>query len=230
MGSAGSESSAAAAQRASPVVVFDFDGTLVRRDSFLDFSLRYCLRRPLRLLLAVLLLPLAALLSLRSSRRAGSLLLWVMTVLVPTRRFVRELEDYAKRVLPGLASERIFAELGTQRSAGRRVVIATGTVPLLVRSLLRRRGLPPLEVVGSRLRAFAGGLVVETHCTGRCKVRELKRRLGVTRWLAVYTDSHADRALIRMAGHVTLVGPGARTLALTQRMLGPGALRVLPRG
>ena len=35
------------------VVVFDFDGTLVSRDSFLDFAFGYCARRPVRLLLVV---------------------------------------------------------------------------------------------------------------------------------------------------------------------------------
>jgi hypothetical protein len=50
----------------SDVVVFDFDGTLVSRDSFLDFCFAYCRARPARWLLIVPLLPVALLLLLTS--------------------------------------------------------------------------------------------------------------------------------------------------------------------
>jgi len=212
-------------------VVFDFDGTLVRGDSFIDFALGFCARRPHRLLAVLLLLPVSAIFSLRSTRMAGSVLLWAMTVGAPTRRFVRALHAYAQRVLPGRAKDAIFEELARQQQAGHQVVIATGTVPLLVRRLLRARGLEPLPIVGSRFRGSAGGLIVDTHCIGRAKLGELGRRLGLTRWDAVYTDSFADRSLMRAARQVTLVGPRRGTLLRTERLLAPSTeLRVLPRG
>jgi hypothetical protein len=62
------------------VVVFDFDGTLVSRDSFFDFAVGNCLRRPARLLALCAVLPLATLLVLRSGAAAGSVVLWAMTV------------------------------------------------------------------------------------------------------------------------------------------------------
>src|SRR3982751_1579401 len=83
------------------VVVFDFDGTLVNRDSFFDFSLRYCLRHPARGLAVLLLLPVAGLLlASGSSTRAASALLWAMTFGVPTRRFALALRQYARQLLP----------------------------------------------------------------------------------------------------------------------------------
>src|SRR6186713_3519310 len=94
---------------ADEVVVFDFDGTLVKRDSFLDFSVRYCLRRPARALAVLALLPVAALFFLSGSqRRAASVLLWAMTLGVPTRRFALELRQYSREVLPRYACELIF--------------------------------------------------------------------------------------------------------------------------
>ena len=88
------------------VVVFDFDGTLVSRDSFIDFSVRYCLRRPWRLLLVGPLLPFALLWALRSESSAGSLLLWAMTVGASTRSFVLALRRYARRTLPDMPATR----------------------------------------------------------------------------------------------------------------------------
>jgi len=213
------------------VVVFDFDGTLVSRDSFLDFALGYCVRRPLRLLLVVALLPVALPIGLRSWRRAAAILVWGLTLGTSTHRFARALHRYARETLPRYANEALFVELGAQIEAGHRVVIATGSMPLLVRSLFRARKLPLIPIVGSRLQRRWGGLTTETHCIGKTKVRELQRRLGISQWSAVYTDSFADRSLLRGARSITLVSPSERTLRRTQALIdGTTVLRVLRRG
>jgi len=212
------------------VVVFDFDGTLVKRDSFLDFACGYCARRPGRLLLVLALLPVALPLSLRSWQRAASLLLWGMTLGTTTRSFVRALRRYATDTLPGHADDAIFDELSAQLQAGNRVVIATGSMPLLVRSLLRARKVGPVPIVGTRLRRRWGGLVTHTHCIGKTKIRQLQLRLGISEWSTVYTDSFADRSLLRGARNITLVSPSGRTLRRTQRLIDDAtALRVLRR-
>lgn len=210
------------------VVVFDFDGTLVSRDSFLDFSVRYCIRRPWRLLLVAAVLPLALVVLRRSKTSAPSVLLWAMTVGASTRKFVLELRRYARRVLVHYANESIFQELTQRVSDGSRVVVATGSLPILVRSLFSARQAAALSVVGSRFRSRWCGLVVETHCTGRTKPRELKRRFGIEQWASVYTDSFADGPLLRGANDIVLVGPSPSTLERTRQLLGPTvSLRVL---
>jgi phosphatidylglycerophosphatase C len=214
---------------AAAVVVFDFDGTLVSRDSFLDFALRYCATRPLRLFIVSCFLPFAVALRLRSLKSAGSLLLWAMTVGTSTRYFVGALRRYAKSTLPRYTNEPIFAELTRHLGEGSRVIIATGTMPLLVRALLNARNLGSVPVVGSRLRRRWGGLVPETHCIGGTKRFELKRRFGIVEWSAVYTDSFADRSLLSRARDITLVDPSRRTLSRTRRLIDEAttALRVL---
>jgi phosphatidylglycerophosphatase C len=213
------------------VVVFDFDGTLVRRDSLFDFSLRYCVRRPWRVLMVAAVLPVAAIVAARSAEAAGSVLLWAMTWGASTRSFVLALKRYGRELLPGYANPSIFDELARHLQAGSRVVIATGSVPVLVRELLSARHLPRLPIVGSRLRRRWGGLVAETHCTGETKVHELRRKLGIVRWSSVYTNSFADHWLIGPARDITLVSPSSRTLLHTQRLVSeakdPQALRVL---
>ena len=212
------------------VVVFDFDGTLVKRDSFLDFSVRYCLRHPLRVLPVLVLLPVAGLfLAMGSLRRAASALLWGMTLGVSTRRFALELRQYSREVLPRYACEFIFSELSRHAAEGRRVVIATGSLPLVVRNLFRARQLRPLPIVGTRLVRKWGAFVAVTHCTGQVKVRELEGRLGILHWSTVFTNSFADCALLTRARDITLVGPSRRTLLRTQQLVGTtAALRVLP--
>lgn len=219
------------ATKRTTVVVFDFDGTLVSRDSFLDFSWRYCAARPGRLLLLAALLPLALVLALRSRLRAASVLLWAMTVGSSTRGFVLALRRYATSTLPSYAQEAIFEELARHVRDGDRIVIATGTIPLLVRGLFGARKLGRISIVGSRFRGKWGGLIAETHCIGRVKVRELQRRFGIVEWSTVYTDSFADRALLKRAREITLVSPSKRTLLRTQQLISQTtALRVLSGG
>jgi phosphatidylglycerophosphatase C len=210
----------------SRVVVFDFDGTLVSRDSVLDFCFRYAARRPHRLLLVLAVTPLAALGRLRSVGAAASVLLWALTVGTSTRFFVGELRRYAEQVLPRFAYEELFAELSRELSMGRDVVIATGALPALVRGVLRARGLPRLPIVGSRLRRRYGGLTVVTHCVGSAKARELSKRFGIQGWRAVYTDSWADRCLMRGARDVTLVSPSPELLERARKLSGERSVRV----
>lgn len=209
------------------VVVFDFDGTLVSRDSVVDFCFRYAARRPHRLLLVILVAPLAALRRLQSLSAAASVLLWALTVGASSRAFVLALRRYAERVLSGFAYEELFSELSREVAQGRRVVIATGAFPTLVRGVLRARGLPSLSVVGSRLRRRYGGFVAKTHCIGRVKPLELARRLHIHDWDAIYTDSWADRSLIRAARRVTLVWPSPTLLVRVQKLAGDRTLQVL---
>jgi phosphatidylglycerophosphatase C len=218
-------------EAATNVVVFDFDGTLVSRDSFFYFAVGYCTARPGRLLLVIALLPLALALALRSWKSGVSVLLWAMTVGASTRSFALALNHYARHTLPGYANDAIFVELARHIQAGSRVVIATGTMPVLVRGLLSVRNLRPLPIVGSRVRRSWGGLVAETHCIGRAKVRELRRKLDILEWSTVYTDSFADRSLLSRARDIILVSPSKRTLLRTQRLIDRAtALRVLRPG
>ena len=201
------------------VVIFDFDGTLTSRDSFLDFCIRYCCERPARLLFVLVLLPLAVLLLLgRSAGAAGSVLLWAMTLGSSTRSFVLALRSYAKSTLPRYAHASIFNELAQHVADGSRVVIATGSLPILAHGLLAARQLGRLPVVGTRLRRKWGGLVAPTHCVGQVKVAELSRRFGITAWTSVYTNSFADCALMRGVSSITLVDPSASTLRRTTQL------------
>jgi phosphatidylglycerophosphatase C len=211
------------------VIVFDFDGTLVRRDSFLDFCFDYCRDRPLRWLLIGPLLPVAVLLLVaRSQVAAGSVLLFAMTAGCSPRSFILALQRYATNTLPQYVFEPILTELVRHVTAGRRVVIATGSVPILVRAFLKAQNIGPLPVAGTALSRRCGGLIAETHCTGEMKVTELRRRFGIAQWTAVYTNSFADHPLLSQARAITLVHPSRRTLRLAQRLTANDrSLRVL---
>lgn len=154
-------------QATANVVVFDFDGTLVSRDSFLDFAFGYCARRPLRLLVVLALLPVALPIMLRSWRRAAAVLVWGLTLATSTRSFVRALRRYARETLPSYANDAIFVELAAQIASGHRVVIATGSMPLLVRGLFRAKRLALVPITLRRTQRLIDGTTVLRVLRGR---------------------------------------------------------------
>jgi phosphatidylglycerophosphatase C len=216
-----------------PLIIFDFDGTLVHGDSFGSFCVRFSARNVQRALLCMALLPLALpFFILPRTRRFGiTLLVWGMTVGLPARRLARALSAYVESTLDQRVYEAILSELTRLRAGGATVVIVTGSLPILVRHLLEGRGVHGVQVLGSRLQRRWGGLTTQIHCIGRTKVSEIERWTGATAWSAVYTDSAMDLPLMQRAQAITLVAPSARTLRRVHQALpATSSVRVWPRG
>jgi phosphatidylglycerophosphatase C len=196
-------------REAPPLVVFDFDGTLVHGDSVTGFALGYVLRRPARMLAMAPLLPFAlGLMLVGPARSVGvGLFWWLLTWGTRTRPLVLALRSYSRTALARRANEATLAALAAHVAAGHTVIVATAAPAVVVRELLCARGLPAVRVVGTRLRRRWGGLVTDPHCIGITKVHELERRHGFTHWSEVYSDSHLDLPLMLRASAVTLVAP-----------------------
>ncbi|HWP09496.1 MAG TPA: HAD family hydrolase [Polyangiaceae bacterium] len=212
------------------VVVFDFDGTLVHGDSVTGFAIEYLRARPLRLLLMLPFLPLALLLMLvGASRSAGvSFFWWLLTWGTRARVVGEALRTYTRRTLAQRGNGATLAALADHDKKGDLVIVATAAPASVVHHLLRARGLPPARVVGTLVKRRFGGLVTRPHCIGAVKVRELERRLGITRWAEVYSDSALDLPLMRQASAVILVEPNAMSRSLVERALaGKVPVRVL---
>ena len=207
----------------SALVVFDFDGTLVHGDSMTGFAVEYLLRRPGRLLLLVPTLPLALTLMLVGPTRTLGVTVfwWLLTCGTPTRPLARALKAYARTTLAARGNVTTLAAFAEHLGRGDRVVIATAAPALVVHEFLRQRGLAGARVVGTLLLRCSGGLVTAPHCIGATKVTELERRLGVTQWAAVYSDSALDLPLMRRASAVTLVRASRMARARIQARLQP---------
>jgi phosphatidylglycerophosphatase C len=171
------------------------------------FAVEYLLRRPVRLLLLLPALPLAlALMLVGPTRTLGvSVFWWLLTCGTPARPLARALRAYARTTLAARGNVVTLAAFARHLGRGDRVVVATAAPALVVHQFLRERGLAGARVVGTRLLRCSGGLVTAPHCIGVTKVKELERRLGVTHWAAVYSDSALDLPLMTHASAVTLV-------------------------
>jgi phosphatidylglycerophosphatase C len=220
-GSAVPDVAAEAAQR---VVLFDFDGVLLRGDAFYEF-VRARLRRSIwRFVLVLLVLPFLALPLLLKPLRWGviGVLVRIAFLGVNERRY-RELAIAFARELA--ERKRIFIREGILAmrrhiAEGDRVIVVTGCEQTLVSAIFAQIGLPDIECVGSRLRPGFLGMRKEMHNFGMQKPRQV-RAYGISApWDVAYTDSPVDAPMLRDARDPVLVNGSPGACKALERKLG----------
>jgi len=211
-----------------PLVVFDFDHTLYDGDSGSHLFKWLIQRHWWRVLLALLVAPVAGpMVAWMPSRRAGiSVFVWVGTLGVRDRAtldalidryVVTHAEAIKARLLP-LALD-VFHR---HRERGDHVLVATGAPPELARAILAFVAHEDVPVIGTLLGPKLGGMGALRHCHFAMKMTMI-RAAGYTRPVAcAYSDSSADLPLLQAALKPVVVNPKAARVALFRRVLPPG--------
>lgn len=206
------------------IALFDFDHTLIRRDSFAAFVRGLLWRDWWRASVAAGLVPaLAPLLSLRQTHAVPvRTLVWLATLGMDRARLGRHLQAHVADLVKdpdALVYREGLARIRDHQQAGHRVVIATGAFEDLARAICSGLGLEDLEIVGTSLRTWGGGLTPLEHCFGERKVTMLRARGFPPPWRFVYTDSASDLPLLRHAEEGFFVNPTRRALQRARRAL-----------
>ena len=211
-----------------PLVVFDFDHTLYDGDSGSHLFKWLIERSWWRVLLALLVAPVAgSMVAWLPTRRSGiSMFVWVGTLGVRDRatldalidRYVASHVDAIKARLLPLALE-VFHR---HRERGDNVVVATGAPPELARAILAFVAHEDVPVIGTLLGPTLGGMAALRHCHFAMKMTMI-RAAGYTQPVArAYSDSSADLPLLQAAEHPVVVNPKVARVALFRRVLPPG--------
>ncbi|MGH8112814.1 MAG: haloacid dehalogenase-like hydrolase [Rhodanobacteraceae bacterium] len=215
---------------ARPVVLFDFDGVLVRGDAFNSF-LRQRFRRGLwRVLLALPLSPLLAVLACwRNGRlRAGRLLARCALAGVGDARYQRLVDRFVEELVRGSrrfspAAIRVFrAKVGS----GARVLIVSGCEERLLRALLMALGIRNVEVVATQLARGWLGQHVARHNVGAAKIVRLAEVGIEPPWQMAFSDAWADVPLLRGACEPVVVNATPQLCKRVERALGRSVTRV----
>ena len=199
------------------VAVFDLDGTLSRRDTFLPFLLGYLRRKPARWR-ALPRLALAAASYYAGEIDNGALKMKYLTAIVGGAT-EDDLQPWTATFLDRLIRSGLrrdaLAALGAHRAAGVATVLATASPELYVIPLAARLGFD--AVVATRLEEDADGRFTGRLDGGNCHGPEKATRFATWRASArasgplwVYTDHHADLPLLAMADHRFAVSPTRR--------------------
>ncbi|NZA25347.1 haloacid dehalogenase-like hydrolase [Luteimonas sp. SJ-92] len=210
-----------------PTVVFDFDHTLYDGDSGSHLFAWLIRRRIWRTALALLATPLLGpMVAFLPTRRYGvSGYVWIATVGLHRPRTVDALIDlYVAHDTPGIR-ERLLPHalevLHRHRTAGDRVVVATGAPPELARAILAFVAHEAVPVIGSALGPRFGAVVATRHCHAEEKMRML-REAGYATVDIAYSDSSADLPLLKAARAPVVVNPKRDSVEMFRRVLPPG--------
>ncbi|MFT3923594.1 MAG: haloacid dehalogenase-like hydrolase [Myxococcales bacterium] len=192
--------------------VFDFDGTLIDGDSTTRWLLDVFKRSPVRLAVALLLLPVALPMTVlpATRRRGASIFLWLATLGLDEAAVDRSLTEFARRFQAGQLPLGFrpggVETLERHLADGHRVAICTAAPAVVARALLTPWQ-QQIAIVGSPLRRIAGGWIFERHCYAWEKCTFLREAGYPDNWQFAYTDSIADRALLVNADRGYVINP-----------------------
>jgi phosphatidylglycerophosphatase C len=210
------------------IAVFDFDYTLTSWDTAARFFGWLLRRAPWKMLLgapvALLLSPLA--LFSRTRRVPIRYLVWLATFGLSHEQ-LRALA--ALHVAQVIGRGETFVRHDARRqielhqSQGHGLVVATGALEYLAGEILARAAIVDVTVVGSSMRRFLGGMVVDQHCYGARKITMLQQRGFDPPFAFVYSDHKADLPLLKAGIRQVVVNPKPATAHYLLSILGPSA-------
>jgi len=203
-------------------VLFDLDGTITRKDSYLPF-LFYCSRTLGLRMGPALLLPIVLFLycfRVVSNRTLKEVFLKSVLSGVHVDQLKPIVERYVAALMQdGLNPDSVSA-LEHHLKKGDRVMLVTASFDLYVEALADRFGIA--HVVCTRAEISNGvvtGRILGKNCHGTEKVRRLENLLKTDDWKdsLLYTDHHSDFPLLTRVSRAYLVNPSLMTLALLKR-------------
>lgn len=222
------EAAAASPRETAPhVVLFDFDGVLIRGDSFELFVRSRYAGSWWRQGLALLSAPLLLLMWPLSRRWPRYLLVRIALLGLREPRYQAVAAAFAANLArrPKQFCRDALNRLRQHQAQGDRVIVVTGCEDALVNGILRELGLAGLEVLASQLRPGWLGMRLRRHNVGRRKVQSLAEH-GVTAWQVAYGDSLHDVAMLKPATEAVLVNGTPKLCKKVEKALGRTIRRV----
>ena len=112
------------------IAIFDFDGTIISRDSLPDFLIQACGRKAFLLRLPwIILLKGAALTSILSTHRAKELVITSFLRGMKTEDFQQACLEYASRI-PAFVYPAALEEIRRHQEEGNKIAIISASTPL----------------------------------------------------------------------------------------------------
>jgi phosphatidylglycerophosphatase C len=183
------------------LALFDFDGTITERDTFLPF-IRFAVRRPRVVLGTVLLSPMIL----------GYELAWVpatrmraaVTFVAFRGRPERELNELGARYAQGLRRHmrrEALDKVAWHKAKGDHVVIVSASLRPYLSVVSHELG---VDLICTELESRAGiltGRYSEGDCTGAEKARRVRARYDLARYPVIYAygDTSEDEPLLQLA-------------------------------
>lgn len=195
------------------LAVFDFDGTLTRRDTLVPFLIAVCGRRKVWAAMARhgLLVGRAAA-GLGRETAAKQALFGRLLRGRAVEEVEAQLPAFTTQLLERGMREEMLARVEWHRAEGHRLVVVSASPELYVAPIAR--GLGFMSVCATRLEVDDAGVLtvrlLGANVKGEEKVRRLREEVGDQPVGWAYGNSRGDRELLALAREPTMVGKRAR--------------------
>jgi len=205
------------------LVIFDLDGTLTQRDTFVPYVLRFCRKRPWLYLRLPALLPTAIAFALGRVDRGHVKAALIRAVL--GGRTHAQIEAWTARYVPYVLDKQMRAEalavLAQHRQSGDRLVLLSASPDLYVPALAARLGFDETHCTGVRwVDNLLDGALTTPNRRGEEKSNCLKAlrqgHPGLT--LVAYANSESDLEHLLLADEKKLVNAPPRLRREAQRL------------
>ena len=190
------------------LALFDFDGTVTSRDSFLLF-LRY-ITGPTFLLRCLVLAPRICffLLGRYGNHCLKEDFLRQFLADRSISRIAHAASCFAREIMPSILRPQALEAIRLHLQFGDRVIVVTATPEMILQPWCRDQG---LELIGTRLEIeneMVTGRIIGENCRGKEKVRRLNERLSPAQYGTIYAygDTEGDWPMLELA-HVSCFKP-----------------------
>jgi phosphatidylglycerophosphatase C len=186
------------------LALFDFDGTITNKDSFLEFIKFY---RGLYSYIIGLIVFLPTFLLVK----AGVIKNWkakekVLTYFFknePVKEFCLKCSEFSTKVIPNLLKSDAIRTITDHLGKGDRVIIISASFENWLFDWCKSMN---LELIGSKIEVRDGlvtGKIDGKNCYGAEKVNRLKQYLDISQFSEIYMygDSKGDQQLLEIANH-----------------------------
>lgn len=191
---------------------FDFDKTLISKDSFLLLLKYGFVQQPWRLIFIMLLWPILLLSALLRWDKAlpKSMLLWSVTCFKGKKGSAQFFKQFVAKHMDLYWFKQVEDEFQKLRKENIEIVVISASGAYWVRHALAHMTKSPLRlVIGSQLGFFMGGVIYKSkNCYKEEKIQRIDALLGKNfTWHSSYSDHIADLPLLKKACHRFLVNP-----------------------
>jgi len=184
------------------LVLFDFDGTITKKDSFTAF-IRFYKGSASFYFGVMILLPVLLLYKIGISKnwKVKEVVLKYFFRKEPEEKFYTLCKSFAQHVIPKIVKREALNSIEKHLKNGDRVIVVTASAEDWVKEWCLAMN---LELIGTRLEKRDGrltGRLAGLNCYGKEKVKRIKQLLDVNDYATIYAygDSKGDEAMLKLA-------------------------------
>lgn len=190
--------------------VFDFDGTIVSKDTGFAFYKWLVLQSKWRTAVMLTFTPLIVLLVLLKPLRLWGLSLATMIATVAQKRSLFQLRHQFMPFYFGKGGAVKYKDalkaIVSHQHRGERILILSGCPEWILNATVKYLGIKQAKVIGSKQKVTRWGLIFTEHCFGKNKVNiALRAGENLSTWCVGYSDSRADLPFLNQCQQASLI-------------------------